>query len=64
MDFVKKKIKFGPGTHHHNNVIWIVFPYDPSLIEALIKHSKAKWSSFYKKWYVPDNKHYRKLFHF
>jgi len=62
MDFNTQNYTFLPGTHRHKNVIWIVFPYDRNLIDALKKHAKAQWSSSNKKWYVPDNKHYRQLF--
>ena len=60
--FNKQYYSFEPGQHRKQEIIWIVFPYDLKLIEHLKKFSKAKWSYSNKKWYVPDNTFYRKLF--
>src|SRR5690606_17966106 len=43
-------------------VIWISFPYDASLVAYLKENTKAHWSSSQKKWYVTDNSFYRTLF--
>lgn len=60
--FDVKNYAFEPGEHKGKNVVWIVFPYNPHLISALKENTTAKWSRSTKKWYVPDNTHYRKLF--
>jgi len=59
--FDVKNYAFEPGEHKGKNVIWIVFSYNPHLISALKENTTAKWSRSTKKWYVPDNTHYRKL---
>ncbi|NLO71877.1 MAG: hypothetical protein GX102_13220 [Porphyromonadaceae bacterium] len=43
-------------------MIWILFPYNQNLISELKKQTSAKWITTNKKWYVPDNPHYRNLF--
>ncbi|MCK9480163.1 MAG: site-specific integrase [Bacteroidia bacterium] len=60
--FNKQCYSFAPGQHRKQEIIWIIFPYDLKLIDHLKKFSKAKWSHSNKKWYVPDNTFYRKLF--
>ncbi len=60
--FEKHYYSFEQGEFNNQKIIWIVFPYDLKLIEHLKKFSKAKWSRSNKKWYVPDNLFYRKLF--
>jgi len=62
MDFDKNNYTFELGEHKSKRVIWIVFPYNHQLINDLKKNTNAKWSQSNKKWYVPDNSHYRKLF--
>lgn len=56
------KYTFEWGMHREKKVIWILFPYDKNVISELKIHTSAKWSHTHKKWYVPDNTHYRKLF--
>lgn len=60
-DFHPEFYSFEPGEEHQKEVIWIGFPYDRQLINHLKTHTKAKWSHHHKKWYVPDNTHYRNL---
>lgn len=62
MGFDIQKYDFEIGHHNEKNVIWILFPFDRDLIANLKKETTAKWSNSNKKWYVPDNAHYRKLF--
>lgn len=49
------------GQHKTRKVIWIRFPYDPQLIQALKQHTKARWSPSVKAWHLPDNPHHRQL---
>ncbi len=60
--FDHRNYVFEPGQHNGKEVIWISFPYNKNLILYLKNNTKASWSQSNKKWYVPDNAHYRKLF--
>src|SRR5690606_4172787 len=62
MNFVAQKYTFEIGQHQDKKVIWILFSYDQNLISELRANTTAKWSNSNKKWYVPDNPHYRALF--
>lgn len=62
MVFDVKNYSIEPGVHKGKNVIWIAFPYNQQLINDLKQNTTAQWSQSHKKWYVPDNAHYRKLF--
>lgn len=60
--FDHRNYVFEPGNHNGKEVIWISFPYNQKLVLYLKNNTKASWSQSNKKWYVPDNAHYRKLF--
>lgn len=62
MNFNPANYSFEYGTHNNKKVIWIVFPYNESLIAHLKLHTTAKWSQTNKKWYVPNNTHFRNMF--
>ena len=62
MELDTQKYTFETGTHNDKNVIWILFPYNQNLISELKKQTSVRWSTTNKKWYVPDNPHYRNLF--
>lgn len=49
------------GNHRGKKVIWLKFPYNGDLISMLKKHTTARWSQTKKAWYLPDNRHYRKI---
>lgn len=53
MDF--KYYKFVPDIHRDKNIIWIRFPYNQSLIDALRERfPNVRWSQSKKTWYLPD----------
>ena len=60
--FNVENYKFELGTHKDQHVIWIKFPYNNKLIEALKQAVKMKWSNSNKSWYTLDVSHYRQLF--
>jgi len=62
MNFKIENYSFTIGQYKEKNVIWIQFPYDQNLINALKENTHAKWSNSNKKWYVPDNTFYREFF--
>jgi len=62
MNFSDKYFQFALGHHHGKEVIWITFDKNNDLIQFLRQNTRARWSASQKKWYVPDNKHYRQLF--
>lgn len=53
---------FTPGMHREKKVIWIICPYDRTLINALKQNTDAKWSATQKAWFVPDNNRNREHF--
>lgn len=55
-----EKVKVFPGQHQNRKVIWLIFPYDQSLIQQ-VKSLGARWSVSEKAWHVPDNNHFRSL---
>lgn len=55
-------VKFELGKHKENDVIFLIFDYDKSLIERVKKLVGVKWSQSKKCWYVIDNKEYRSKF--
>jgi len=47
--------KFLPDIHRDKNIIWIKFPYNQALIDALrFRFPSARWSRSKKSWYLPD----------
>ncbi|MBX3164758.1 MAG: tyrosine-type recombinase/integrase [Bacteroidetes bacterium] len=60
--FNSANYSFEPATHKTQQVIWIKFPYNKNLIEALKQVAKVKWSSSKKAWYAFDNDHHRQIF--
>lgn len=62
MKFDPQKYTYEIGSHKSKNVIWLLFPYNQSLISELKQNTTARWSNSNKKWYLPDNSHYRTLF--
>lgn len=60
--FNPKNYKVELATHKAQQVIWIKFPYNTKLIEALKQVAKVKWSNSNKSWYAPDVSQYRRLF--
>lgn len=53
---------FQTGMHGNSSVIWIIFPYNPALVNFLKTHTKPKWSQSMKRWYVIDIPAHRRLF--
>ena len=48
--------QYSLGCHRDKKVIWVKFPKDHLLIEALLKKfPEVKWSASQKCWYLPDN---------
>lgn len=62
MSFDSTKYIFQLGEHKGNDIIWVVFPNDTMLINALRQSVIAHWSHTQKCWYVQDVQHYRALF--
>ena len=61
MSFDPKNYQFSTGEHHEEKVVFVSFPYNPTLQNELrAKFSNAKWSASKKCWYLPDNKAIRK----
>lgn len=51
------------GSHKGNDVIWIAFKKDESLIKSLKeKYPSVKWSATERKWYLRDTESIRKAF--
>ncbi len=61
-EFNIQNYTFEIGEHKSKSVIWIIFPYNREFLTQLKNNTKAFWSQSNKKWYVPDNAHYRDLF--
>lgn len=52
------------GVHQGKRVLWVQFPYNRDMIEALKKACPSvRWSSSQKSWYAPDTVSVRKLVH-
>ena len=62
IDFSDKRYTFSAGTHREANVIWVSFEKHQELIAHLRAHTKARWSTSQKKWYVADSRRNRQLF--
>ena len=57
MSFNIQNYQFAIGEHRSQNVIFVHFPYNPSLKDELReKFPAAKWSISKKCWYLPDTK--------
>lgn len=56
------QVTFTPAFHRQKKVIFIHFPYNAKLVEAVKKLRGAKWSRTQKAWYVEDNAYFRKKF--
>lgn len=61
-DFNKDLYTFQTGSHKGRNIIWVAFPYDKVLVQALRSRVKARWSASKKCWYVADTAAHRNLF--
>jgi len=60
MSFDSKNYKFSMGVHKDKNVIFVLFPFNPSLKQELKeKFHSVRWSNSKRCWYVPDNKSIR-----
>ena len=61
MSFDPKNYQFSTGEHREEKVVFVRFPFNPTLKNELReKFSNAKWSASKKCWYLPDNKEIRK----
>lgn len=50
-----QQYNFQPGKHRGKNIIWIHFPYNPTLMQALRQRfPSVKYSGTQKAWYLPD----------
>ena len=49
------------GSHKNKAVIWLRFPFDPSLVIALKSVTKGYWSRTQKSWYILDTNKNREL---
>lgn len=50
------------GSHNGNEVIWLFFEKNETLISEVKKLVSARWSASNRAWYVKDNNHFRELF--
>lgn len=56
------QVSFEHGFLKQEAVIFIRFPYEPTLNERVRQLTGIRWSNSQKAWYVKDNDHYRQLF--
>ena len=55
MSFNRQNYQFLTGEHHNKKVIFVHFPYNPTLKDELKeKFPTAKWSTSKQGWYLPD----------
>lgn len=62
LNFADQRFSYKPGTHRGKEVIWISFEKNSELITHLRSHTRARWSTTQKQWYVADTRASRRLF--